>query len=83
MHYSPVRHFTQGIATLFSYDLHVLGTPPALILSQDQTLEFKLAPIRPRRSSDGLETCSLQKLVLAFRSCYLFRKYTLGWSHSI
>ena len=25
-----------GIAT--SFDLHVLGTPPALILSQDQTL---------------------------------------------
>ena len=25
----------------FSYDLHVLGTPPAFILSQDQTLQFK------------------------------------------
>jgi hypothetical protein len=25
-----------GIAT--SFDLHVLGTPPALVLSQDQTL---------------------------------------------
>ena len=24
----------------FSFDLHVLGTPPALILSQDQTLRF-------------------------------------------
>jgi hypothetical protein len=36
--YSPVRHFTHGIATTFSFDLHVLGTPPALILSQDQTL---------------------------------------------
>ena len=24
----------------FSFDLHVLGTPPALILSQDQTLKF-------------------------------------------
>ncbi len=23
---------------LFAFDLHVLGTPPALILSQDQTL---------------------------------------------
>ena len=23
---------------IFSFDLHVLGTPPALILSQDQTL---------------------------------------------
>ena len=25
----------------FSFDLHVLGTPPALILSQDQTLKLK------------------------------------------
>jgi hypothetical protein len=28
-----------GIAT--SFDLHVLGTPPALVLSQDQTLHKK------------------------------------------
>ena len=28
--------------TCFSYDLHVLGTPPAFVLSQDQTLQFKL-----------------------------------------
>ena len=29
-----------GIATPF--DLHVLGTPPALVLSQDQTLHNKI-----------------------------------------
>ena len=26
----------------FSFDLHVLGTPPAFVLSQDQTLEYNL-----------------------------------------
>ncbi len=26
----------------FSFDLHVLGTPPAFVLSQDQTLQFIL-----------------------------------------
>ena len=26
-----------------SFDLHVLGTPPAFILSQDQTLTFNLS----------------------------------------
>ncbi len=42
--YSPVRHsaFTVEQApkelTKVSFDLHVLGTPPAFILSQDQTL---------------------------------------------
>ncbi len=41
MYYSPVRHFTMDIATQFSCDLHVLGTPPAFILSQNQTLQRK------------------------------------------
>ena len=41
--YSPVRRFPLNSATevlfmSFSLDLHVLGTPPAFILSQDQTL---------------------------------------------
>ena len=41
--YSPVRRFLinlspEGSIILFSLDLHVLGTPPAFILSQDQTL---------------------------------------------
>ena len=31
--YSPLR--------AFSLDLHVLGTPPAFVLSQDQTLQFR------------------------------------------
>ena len=26
----------------FALDLHVLGLPPAFVLSQDQTLQFKL-----------------------------------------
>ena len=42
--YSPVRRSTQGPKLPFSLDLHVLGTPPALILSQDQTLELKVVP---------------------------------------
>ena len=41
--YSPVRRFplrksTEASIRSFSLDLHVLGTPPAFILSQDQTL---------------------------------------------
>ena len=30
----------------FSFDLHVLGTPPAFVLSQDQTLHLILSPPR-------------------------------------
>ena len=40
--YSPVRHATTHPKAGFAFDLHVLGTPPALILSQDQTLSCKL-----------------------------------------
>ena len=40
--YSPVCHAPCGTS-----DLHVLGTPPAFILSQDQTLMFNLLSSRP------------------------------------
>ena len=41
MYYSPVRH-SHSQSKLFkcAFDLHVLGTPPAFILSQDQTLHL-------------------------------------------
>lgn len=47
--YSPVRHSAfPGVATGWtSFDLHVLGTPPAFVLSQDQTLHRDLVPRRP------------------------------------
>ena len=38
--YSPVRHFPSSCPD-FTFDLHVLSTPPAFVLSQDQTLQFK------------------------------------------
>ena len=45
--YSPVRHSVTNIfppkssVVSASFDLHVLSTPPAFILSQDQTLKLK------------------------------------------
>src|SRR5690606_32676148 len=46
--YSPVRHSPVPERT-FSSDLHVLGLPPAFVLSQDQTLMFN-----PSLSKDKL-----------------------------
>ena len=46
----------------FSFDLHVLGTPPAFILSQDQTLHSKRGPSRaPYQTSSipGVEVLSI------------------------
>ena len=42
MYYSPVRHSSSEED---SFDLHVLGTPPAFILSQDQTL-YKIVSVQ-------------------------------------
>ena len=42
------------LAATFAFDLHVLGTPPALILSQDQTLMLKcVVRLRALRRSGG------------------------------
>jgi hypothetical protein len=41
--YSPVRHSADCSA---AFDLHVLGTPPAFILSQDQTLRKNFTSLR-------------------------------------
>ena len=55
--YSPVRHSPRRLsedAPRFSFDSHSLGTPPAFVLSQDQTLHRKAgsAP-RPKTPAGG------------------------------
>ena len=40
--YSPVRHLSATPKGDTPFDLHVLGAPPAFVLSQDQTLSFIL-----------------------------------------
>ena len=57
--YSPVRHsLFISIATEWSaFDLHVLGTPPAFVLSQDQTLHRDSRPVGlPGGGSAGQES---------------------------
>ena len=45
--YSPVRNSSKKSKLLFSaFYLHVLGTPPAFVLSQDQTLIKNLIIVR-------------------------------------
>ena len=41
--YAPVRHSPLPVGS-FPFDLHVLGTPPTFILSQDQTRRLYPAP---------------------------------------
>ena len=37
-----MRHSTSFPKKTFAFDLHVLSTPPAFVLSQDQTLQFDI-----------------------------------------
>ena len=70
-HYSRVTHPSAALLEAeasFSRDLHVLGTPPAFVLSQDQTLQFDLGPSsRPLLNKDYDKSflCSLLVSVFA------------------
>ena len=48
----------------FSYDLHVLGTPPAFILSQDQTLQLKMSIVTSKTQRSSQREFSLLELVV-------------------
>ena len=52
----------------FAFDLHVLGTPPALILSQDQTLMLNALVVRSAKASRYEEReVPRQRIARAFR----------------
>ena len=50
--YSPVRHSCTPEGAL-PFDLHVLSTPPAFVLSQDQTLHKSLSTLRKAQSKQN------------------------------
>ena len=68
--YSPVRHsvISSSLPKKFcqyaSFDLHVLSTPPAFILSQDRTLMFLFIPGFWLKLASSL-SCSFT----AFKAC--------------
>src|SRR5262249_31672102 len=47
--YSPVRRSSTPKGA-FPHDLHVLSTPPAFVLSQDQTLQQKPGKLKPQQT---------------------------------
>ncbi len=70
--YSPVRRFTRRVAPTFSHDLHVSGTPPAFVLSQDQTLHISSSISSGRRGltrqTGGLTANQNQEIGTGFGS---------------
>src|SRR3982750_3252047 len=69
--YSPLR--------AFSLDLHVLGTPPAFVLSQDQTLQLSIGasflahlksrPAAKRDTTGALKALRASAILLSW-TCY-------------
>ena len=53
--YSPVRR-SSTTEMAFPLDLHVLSTPPAFVLSQDQTLHRKTKPPHQPKPAQGKES---------------------------
>jgi hypothetical protein len=77
----------QGASSLSSFDLHVLSTPPAFILSQDQTLRkcliarrhedvgtSSVSSHRNRRTRHKFETDKNKSLLTCLFCLYLFPK---------
>ena len=77
--YSPVRHYTETVPSenftvTVPFDLHVLGTPPAFILSQDQTLIKSVLSQEPKilhrwyQSLLSRDYCCLVRILIAYIS---------------
>ena len=70
--YSPVRHSNMPLPAvtfrgISPFDLHVLSTPPAFVLSQDQTLMFNPSPLPRPLYSLRLAKASPFALTLPWR----------------
>ena len=59
MYSSPFRHSNSSPKGTFAYDLHVLATPPAFDLSQDQTLHLYIVSSPTRRQGIGFDGLKL------------------------
>ena len=84
--YSPVRYFpslplSEDLFRNFSFNLHVLGMPPAFILSQDQTLKnnFLLRSYLPAsfKKSCWLNCYSSPRLRSAFELTWYYLVFLL------
>ena len=61
----PQAHTPKGVCLLHSLDLHVLGTPPAFVLSQDQTLHKSSHLKMQRAYKRSLYLIRFKRIILA------------------
>ena len=73
----PLEHFGAS-SSMSPLDLHVLGTPPAFVLSQDQTLMFNPSLPRSSAPTDSRFRCLSQKSDCSF----LLLSFTISFSRT-
>ena len=66
----PLEHFGAS-SSMSPLDLHVLGTPPAFVLSQDQTLMFNPSLPQSSAPTDSRFRCLSQKSDCSFLLLFL------------
>ena len=65
---SPLEHPHQKMMRAFPFDLHVLSTPPAFVLSQDQTLQKNKQKITGKKQRNQQNKNKQQQtLMLVFK----------------
>ena len=75
--YSPVRNSSKKSKLLSSaFYLHVLGTPPAFVLSQDQTLHKKISEQNSETGREKPETQQKNKPPQTTKACAGVQKIT-------
>ena len=62
--YPRVTHPSAALLRRESLDLHVLGTPPAFILSQDQTLKIKFVNFISQLTVAKIKVVYLLRLII-------------------
>ncbi len=82
---SHIRFLTEISKLQASFDLHVLGTPPAFVLSQDQTLKYGILTVR-LRTDKTYPSCQSQSLQKNCLSSFLSRSkkpFSGAYSHKL
>ena len=83
---SPLSHLgslTEISELRASFDLHVLGTPPAFVLSQDQTLKYGILAVFPQLKPIRADSISASKELFSQTFRFAKEPFSGAYSHKL